>query len=653
MRSHYLIAQPSSPMLWLMRLSTALVVISGMMVLPACDTTVDPADLEQASTPRVRVIFNNTGTREYNGVEHQVDDLTIHLIDRAESTIDFAVMGFSRRELVDALIRAHFRGVRLRFVGDGRHQEHHTPGYTEIDRYNIPAIVGNQYHIMHNKFFIIDDRFVITGTGNITSTGYNRNNNNYVIVDSPQVAADFKDEFNQMFKGRFGASKRFVDNGTYYAVGDTDVEVFFSPQEDPMSRILQYLDEARESIHFMIFAFTKDQIGSAFIQKHLQFTEYNQCCDPSIARTGDEEAQCAARVVCEEEFHPKEVRGMIDRSQLHGNGPYHEVYRLLMFGLNMRIDGNDNSRLPGDYQAGGGRLHSKTMVIDSRLPEHAKVLTGSFNWSSSATVANDETFMVLHGLRAAADTETYFEELWVRGKRFGNDFSGPGGTLEKGDIVFNEIHWDGWNGKNDPSDFGGDDVYNDEFIEVLNTTNRPVDLSMWTIGTQEDFIMGFYPGTVIGPYERFLIVDHNLAPFTDLAPQDVEGSAFREPDFVMNPANDQRFLRLNLRNANFFLRLVDPRGNTIDAAGDGGPPFAGGREGDRVNPTLNRSMERVHPLTDGTRPDAWRACQAKEGGKHVNEEFRNVIIATPGEPNSTEETRFSESEPEGFRTPSP
>ena len=41
---------------------------------------------------------------------------------------------------------------------------------------------------MHNKFFVIDGRFVVTGTGNITTTGFGKNDNNWVMIDSPEVA---------------------------------------------------------------------------------------------------------------------------------------------------------------------------------------------------------------------------------------------------------------------------------------------------------------------------------------------------------------------------------------------------------------------------------------------------------------------------------
>ena len=327
----------------------------------------------------------------------------------------------------------------------------------------------------------------------------------------------------------------------------------------------------------------------------------------------------------------REVRGVIDRSQLHSNGPYHEAYRLLTWGVNMRMDGNETARHPGDYQAGGGRQHSKTLVIDAGT-EHAVVLTGSFNWSSSATVANDETLVVIRDAGLSLQYLDQFEQIWGRANEIGFEHAGEGGTVSPGDVIFNEIHWDGWNGDNDPTDFGGDDVSNDEFIELLNTTGRPIDLSMWTIATDDDFVVGLYPGTIIGPYERFLLLDHNVAPFEDSTPQDF-GGAFMNGDFVMNSANDPRFLRLNLHNAQFRLRLLDPRGTEMDVAGNGGPPFAGGRTEVRGR-LVNRSMERLHPVTYGGDASAWAACDADEGGANVRPDYRAAIRATPGEPNS-------------------
>ena len=618
--------------------------LAALLFLPSCHLELDAADQERATTPVVRPFFNIPGTNREARSTNYSDDLLVQMIDGANARIDFSVMGFTRPSIIEALERAFHRGVALRFVGNGRHITYGGGGYAAMDALGVPMVVGNMYHIMHNKFFIVDGRYVVTGTGNITSTGFERNDNNWVLIDSPQVAQDFTNEFEQLFSGRFGHAKERIDDGNIYTVGDTTLELYFSPQEDAMGRILEAIQGAQHSVHFYIFAFTKDEVGSAFIDRHLEFEDYNRCCDPS--RTGEiapnEAAGCEARFTCESTFVPREVRGVIDRSQLHGNGPYHEAYRLITWDINMRLDGNESSYQAGDYQAGGGRLHSKTMIIDAGTPD-ALVLTGSFNWSSSATVANDETLVVLRGAEMSNLYLDQFESLWQRGSFIGVDHSDPGGTISPGDIVFNEIHWDGWNGEHDPADFGGDDVSNDEFIELLNTTDRTIDLSMWTIATAEDFAVGLYPGTVIGPYERFLILDHNLAPYQDLVPHEA-GGAFFNGDFVMNIANDQRFLRMNLHNAQFKLNLLDPRGNVIDSAGNGGPPFVGGRneEGGRI---INRSMERLHPILPGDLPGSWEACSLETGGEWVREEYRGIIRATPGEPNSGGEPDMGDEDP--------
>jgi phosphatidylserine/phosphatidylglycerophosphate/cardiolipin synthase-like enzyme len=641
-----------------------------------CAQSISDEDWATATQAKTEVYFNYPGSRAVNGWDTEADDVLVQLIDRANASIDFSVMGFSKKTVIAALERAFYRGVSLRFVGNARHAFGTVGGYVTLDRLNVPTQVGNQNHIMHNKFFIIDRRFVVTGTGNITTTGFGKNDNNWVLIDSPDVAADFQAEFDQMFSGRFGYSKHeFVNNNTYQ-VGDTQVEVYFSPQEDAMGRILEGVANAKETIEFFIFAFTKDQLGSLLIEKDREFKAFNVCCDPaggfsdpnvSTARCDVLRAtmECRDRLDGRVAFEPRFVRGVIDRSQLHSNGPYHESYRLIANGVSIRMDGNDNSYQPGDYQAGGGRQHSKTLVIDARTANPV-VLTGSFNWSSSATIANDETLVVLsNSPRIGGQYADYFEYLWRVAKPVGERYIGEPASrkipnpLKPGDVVFNEIQWDGFDGNVDVSRVADPAaardyqfVGNDEFIELFNTTNRTIDLSMWTIASETDFMVGIYPGTVIGPYERFLLIDHNTEPYDDLKPQFLSG-AYIEPDFVMNMANDARFLRINLHNGAFGIRLTDPRGNVVDRAGNGLGAFAGGRKCRSggtdcgIRDQIVYSMERVHfdcsgqgddcqSVRDGTTPSAWRTCAnaSDEQRQQIRSDNLRYIMATPGQANT-------------------
>ncbi|MCB9795875.1 MAG: lamin tail domain-containing protein [Alphaproteobacteria bacterium] len=581
----------------------------ALLSLLAC---APPSAEDYASTRggRVEALFNNPGTREENIWDPDVVDVMVEMIDGATASIDFAVMGFSHDEVVDAFVRAYDRGVDVRMVGDAGHL--YNSGYQAFDERHIPMVTGNLNHIMHDKFMVVDDRFVFCGTANWTPTDLIRNSNNFVRMDSPAVAADFTAEFEQMFAGAFGHSKVELENGRSYTLGQgedaVEVEVWFSPNEDAMGRILEYVDAAQDSIRFTIFAFTKDQVGSAFIRKQAEFEARDAA--EGVDRSGDHRSH-------------RSVAGVIDKSQLHSNGQYHEVYRLLGAQIPMRLDGDDSSQLPGDYQAGGGRLHSKTMIIDA-YGEDPVVITGSFNWSSSATVSNDEYLLVLKGARVAELYDDYFEGLWANGSRMGGDRVGEG--VEVGDVFINEVMWYGVN--------SGDDEGYDEFVELRNDTDRTLDLNLWQLANPDDFVVGFPPGTFIAPGETFLVVDHLMEAYEDGAPQD-QNSAYVWGDMVVNAFNDNRQSRLYLKDGALELFLKDPDGNILDVAGDGGPAFAGGPEVTSEG-TVVRSMERVRSPRDGSDPAEWYAYTGDRGIGAVNPEYATEILASPGERNSSE-----------------
>lgn len=584
------------------------------LLMLACNPPPAEEDIAGTLGGRVDVFFNDPGTRLENMWQPDAIDVMVQLIDSAQTSIDVAVMGFTYDDVVDAFVRAHDRGVIVRMVGDAGHM--YNSGYATFDERRIPMVVGNLNHIMHDKFMVIDDRFVFCGTANWTLTDLVHNSNNFVMIDSTSVAADFSAEFEQMFAGVFGNNKTEIDNGRVYEIGDTTVEVWFSPHEDAMGRILELVDGAESSIRFTIFAFTKDQVGSAFIRKQETFDALE------MAERGlDPEDPASLEALLSLDYSERRsVAGVIDRSQLHSNGQYHEVYRLLGAQIPMRLDANDNGLQPGDYQAGGGRLHSKTMIIDAEGIEPL-VITGSFNWSSSATVSNDEYLLVLKGERVASLYDEYFEALWADGKQMGETRIADG-SVAPGDVRINEVMWYGAH--------SGDDEGYDEFVELRNMTDRTLQLDMWQLTNPDDVVLGFPPGTTLAPNDVYLIVDHVLEAYVDGAPQD-ESSAYLSGDMVVNAFNDNRQSRLYLKDGALELYLQDPDGQVVDVVGDGGPAFAGGPSGDVI-----RSMERLEDGEDGAVPESWASFVGDEGTGVVNPDYLYEILASPGAENSND-----------------
>ncbi len=99
------------------------------------------------------------------------------------------------RPVVDALIRAHARGVVVRIILDRKQLRHDRSGVRAASRLvaaGIPVAIDDGVRgIAHNKVMVIDRRTVITGSYNFTWSAEHRNAENMVIINDPVVAAEY------------------------------------------------------------------------------------------------------------------------------------------------------------------------------------------------------------------------------------------------------------------------------------------------------------------------------------------------------------------------------------------------------------------------------------------------------------------------------
>lgn len=461
--------------------------------------------VEEETDGRLLEIYVNYPGIRPNGHKPPEFDIRLgNLIDGARKEVYWAMYGFYRASIKDSVLRAVQRGLDVQLAGDAGTYSYGEVGYVQFEdllrRYpNAKLIAGNSQSIQHNKFCVIDRRYVMTGTGNITDSEIDRNYNVWAIIESKELAEDFINEHQQMMAGRFGHAKDRPDNNNVFNVGGVKVEAYFSPHEDAMSQFLQAVGQAQSNIHFAIFAFTHDQLGRLFIQKHKQFTA-----------AGNATA----------------VRGIMDRSQLTHN-QYVEVYRIATscghtYGFeagtgitnggmtspftstwgtpdatntrcyapfDLRIDGNENNNYIGDWQAGGGRLHAKTIVVDAGTP-NAKLMLGSFNWSPNANNNNDENLLIIHSPAIVERYMQFWRQMYADGipmdKRYPTHQEMQQGIVtyqprETGDyqkIVISEVNYAGTTRRLNGAYYAYD---GNEFIELYNPNSYNVDVSFWGI----------------------------------------------------------------------------------------------------------------------------------------------------------------------------
>lgn len=286
-------------------------------------------------------------------------------IEQAQVSVELAVQDLNLWSLRDALLGAHERGVEVRMVVES----------DNLDREEIQALVAagipilgdRREGLMHNKFVVIDRQEVWTGSMNFTTSDVYRNDNHLARLRSEPLAENYAVEFAEMFdEDLFGTRTRAATPYPDLGINGTRLETLFSPDDGTAQRLIERIQEAQQSIHFLAFSFTQDEIADALIER------------------------AAAGVT---------VTGVMDAEQALSNiGSDYE--RFLQAGIPVRLDGNP------------GRMHHKVLILDERV-----VVLGSYNFSYSAETRNDENTLILHDPQTAALFLQEFTRIFDQAER--------------------------------------------------------------------------------------------------------------------------------------------------------------------------------------------------------------------------------------------
>ena len=323
---------------------------------PAPTLPTPPGQLPRDTLPRdigydggTWAVLFSPGARGNQANGQFIIDKLIGYIDAAQTSIDVAAFETNLTPVAEALIRAHERGVVVRWITDdenGRDAdgEEGRGQFALLEAAGIEVRDDLRSAFMHNKFILIDGQLLWTGSMNLTTNDVFRNNNNVVVLLSPAAVAVYAREFEEMWNGQFGPrSPSNVNGQTVMTAAGLPITIRFAPEDEPFDSLIQLVSLANESIRFMAFSFTEDELGAMMRRR------------------------AAEGVVVQGIF---EVRG--------SETQYSEMPAMFCEGLEVRQDGN-----PGTF-------HHKVVIIDDFV-----VITGSMNFSDNAANSNDENVIAI------------------------------------------------------------------------------------------------------------------------------------------------------------------------------------------------------------------------------------------------------------------
>lgn len=136
---------------------------------------------------------------------------------------------------------------------------------------------------------------------------------------------------------------------------------YFSPGEDCRNGIIHFLKSAQSSLKICVFTISDNVISDEIIAAHNRNVS---------------------------------VKVITDNDKMNDRGS--DVYHLHSLGVPVKIDNTSN------------HMHHKFAIRDKK-----ELLTGSFNWTRSATLYNHENFIITDDNTLVSDFLHEFENLWT------------------------------------------------------------------------------------------------------------------------------------------------------------------------------------------------------------------------------------------------
>jgi phosphatidylserine/phosphatidylglycerophosphate/cardiolipin synthase-like enzyme len=146
-------------------------------------------------------------TEVYFSLSDNPQKAIIKNINRAEAFINIAMYVFTDKEIALPLINAQKRGVKVRVYLDRSQIESTYSVSRFLVQKGIKTRISSNNYIMHNKFTIIDNRLLLTGSYNWTFSANNRNDENLLIIDDPETIEIFQNQFINLWTNKYSPEK--------------------------------------------------------------------------------------------------------------------------------------------------------------------------------------------------------------------------------------------------------------------------------------------------------------------------------------------------------------------------------------------------------------------------------------------------------------
>lgn len=145
------------------------------------------------------VSFNQDGTpvQILFAPEDPVLPAIVSTVSKAQKSIRFMAFSFTDASLGDAILQRANAGVRVQGIFERVGSQTAASRLTPLFCAGLQVRQDGNRYILHHKVFIIDDSIVVSGSFNFSANATTSNDENLIIIQDADMAAQFIAEFNR------------------------------------------------------------------------------------------------------------------------------------------------------------------------------------------------------------------------------------------------------------------------------------------------------------------------------------------------------------------------------------------------------------------------------------------------------------------------
>ncbi|WP_066629605.1 phospholipase D-like domain-containing protein [Labilibacter marinus] len=140
---------------------------------------------------RMHKVFFSPGT--------EIGETLSNLLRDAEDTVQICVFTITDNRLAKEILNCHRRGVKVEVITDDQKIFDRSSEIQDMRQAGVDIKIDHSQYHMHNKFGIIDNKIVFTGSFNWTYTASKHNQENLLVTTNGAIVQQFSEEFDKLW----------------------------------------------------------------------------------------------------------------------------------------------------------------------------------------------------------------------------------------------------------------------------------------------------------------------------------------------------------------------------------------------------------------------------------------------------------------------